>query len=155
MAGGIGGATSGCIAALLSGPDESLEDTAKDGAIGGAIDGALGGLGTIFTTVGRIPCAVGRGAGSADDAVRQAARFFDDTQLHKKVLDQLRLKDYHAFPRIVENFAGDGVVTALRGGDGIVRQQLEIHGVYRGVEGVFRFIRDVDRTITHRMFHPF
>ena len=148
VAGGVGGAISGGVAALFSDPDASLGSSAVDGVISGAIDGVTAGVGTKFLTPGKAAVCAG------DDVARQAAHFFDDTRLTQKVLDQMRLGDYHAFPRVVENFAENGAVRTIRGGDGVARDMLEIFGSYRGRDGVFEFIRESDGLINHRLFRP-
>ena len=60
--------------------------------------------------------------------------------------------DLHSFSDLVTNYAELGKVTSIRGGDGIVRQRLEIPGGYKGQEGAFQFIKEADGLITHRFF---
>ncbi len=67
----------------------------------------------------------------------------------------MNYQDFHSFPRSVEAFADSGIVSRLRGGDGIYRKQLEIPGSYRGRNGNFEFIREPDGEIKHRLFKPF
>jgi filamentous hemagglutinin len=62
--------------------------------------------------------------------------------------------DYHSFPEMVKNYAELGKVIRIRGGDGVVREMLEIPGSYRGQQGVFQFIKEADGTINHRYFKP-
>jgi hypothetical protein len=45
-------------------------------------------------------------------------------------------------------------VKSIVGGDGIVRQMLEIPGSYGGRDGVFLFIREANGAINHRLFVP-
>ena len=66
----------------------------------------------------------------------------------------MKSNDFHAFPQSVEAFEKSGTVSTIRGGDGVLRQILKIPGEYKGRDGVFEFIKDVDGTITHRFFKP-
>ncbi len=61
--------------------------------------------------------------------------------------------DFHGFPESVTAFGGAGTVTEIVGGDGVVRQILQIPGNYRGVDGVFEFIKDAQGWINHRFFN--
>lgn len=58
--------------------------------------------------------------------------------------------DNHAFPKSVKTFQKEGKVTSVKGGDGIVREKLEIPGSYKGKEGNFEFIKESDGSINHR-----
>lgn len=62
--------------------------------------------------------------------------------------------DYHSFPESVTAFDDVGKVKPLTGGDGVVREMLEIPGSYKGKEGVFQFIKEADGSINHRLFVP-
>jgi filamentous hemagglutinin len=72
------------------------------------------------------------------------------------VLEQMRQKpgEFHSFPESVTAFEGAGTVRSITGGDGVVRQMLEIPGSYGRRDGVFQFIKDADGTINHRQFVP-
>lgn len=77
-----------------------------------------------------------------------------DTRYTGKVSQQMKQRDYHAFPLEVDNFAGDGVKNLIRGGDGVLRTKIELHGSYRGRYGVFEWIVEPDNTVNHRLFRP-
>jgi hypothetical protein len=67
--------------------------------------------------------------------------------------------EFHSFPEAVVAFEEAGTVAAIKGGDGVVRQMLEIPGSYttasgRVVDGVFQFIKDANNMINHRLFVP-
>lgn len=83
-----------------------------------------------------------------------ASRFFEGAKYSERVLAQMRGADFHAFPEIVKNYANVGRITAIKGGDGIVRWMLRIPGSYQGRKGVFEFIKGPDGIITHRLFNP-
>ena len=81
-------------------------------------------------------------------------QFFEGTRYSQKVLDQIAREDFHAFPEIVRNFAREGTVETIRGGDGALYQILRIPGSYKGRNGFFEFIKDAAGEITHRYFNP-
>jgi filamentous hemagglutinin len=62
--------------------------------------------------------------------------------------------EFHSFPESVTAFENAGTVKTISGGDGVVRQLLEIPGSYSGGDGVFQFIKEADGAINHRLFVP-
>jgi hypothetical protein len=60
--------------------------------------------------------------------------------------------DFHGFPRVVDNYAKFGRIESLVGRDGISRTKISLPGGYRGREGNFEWIVEVDKTINHRLF---
>lgn len=62
--------------------------------------------------------------------------------------------DFHGFPESVKAFEADGIVTTIKGGDGVTRQMLKIPGEYGGKKGSFEFIKEADGSINHRLFRP-
>lgn len=89
------------------------------------------------------------------------ASFFAGAAYAPRVLGQMAkgAGEFHAFPEAVRAFESLGTVRNVKGGDGIVRQMLEIPGGYkttggRSVEGVFQFLRESDGSISHRLFVP-
>lgn len=71
------------------------------------------------------------------------------------VLEQMKKGDFHAFPESVTGVQDAGKVSKITGGDGIIRDKLEIPGNYRGKDGVFEFIKEADGSINHRLFKPY
>ena len=67
----------------------------------------------------------------------------------------MKQNDFHGFPESVKLFQSDGKVVKIKGKDGIVREQLEIHGTYFGRDGVFKFMKESDGIIKHRYFDPY
>ena len=61
---------------------------------------------------------------------------------------------HHAFPNIVDNYAGYASRFTIVGGDGKERLLLQLEGSLNGVPGVFEWIVDPDpsRGVTHRRF---
>ena len=99
------------------------------------------------------------GAGSAATATSKAASagtksFFEGTRYTDKVVKQMKLADYHGFPESVKAFESQGVVSTIKGGDGVARQMLKIPGEYKGKSGHFEFIKEADGNINHRYFKP-
>jgi len=62
--------------------------------------------------------------------------------------------EFHSFPESVTAFEKAGTLKSVTGGDGVVRQMLEIPGSYGGRDGIFQFIKEADRAINHRLFIP-
>ena len=62
--------------------------------------------------------------------------------------------DFHSFPESVKGFQDAGKVSKLKGGDGVVREKLEIPGSYRGLDGQVEFIKEPNNTINYRLFRP-
>jgi hypothetical protein len=81
-----------------------------------------------------------------------ATDFFEGTKYTDKVKAQMQQGDFHSFPESVEGFQDAGKVSDLIGGDGVVRQKLEIPGGYKGREGSFEFIKEPNGDINHRLF---
>jgi hypothetical protein len=109
------------------------------------------------TSFKMMPFPVGGGlkiVGAAARVAPASADFFAGTRYSPKVIDQMKLGEFHAFPEHVTAFQDAGQVTKLTGGDGIVRDMLKIPGEYRGRTGVFEFIKEPDGQISHRMFKP-
>ena len=84
----------------------------------------------------------------------------DETRFTDKVREQMRpnLKtgktDNHGFPLQVDNFASEGMVTKIKGGDGIVRTKVELPGSLQGRDGTFEWIIEPDGSVNHRLFVP-
>ena len=92
---------------------------------------------------------------------KQGTSFFEGTRYSPEVIRKMNqgVGEFHSFPESVRSFESLGTVRSLKGGDGVVRQILEIRGSYpnpSGIwrDGVFEFIRESDGLITHRFFRP-
>ena len=90
---------------------------------------------------------------------KQGTSFFEGTRYSDKVIGQMNrgAGEAHSFPESVRSFESLGTVRSVKGGDGVVRQILEIRGSYptrNGVrrDGVFEFIKEPDGLINHRFF---
>ena len=105
----------------------------------------LGGGLTHAAAKGVAKRAVTKGGGKADD-------FFEGTKYTNKVKGQMKQGDFHSFPESVKGFQDAGKVSKLKGGDGVVREKLELPGSYRGRDGQFEFIKEPNKTINHRLF---
>ncbi len=127
-------------------------------AIGVAVGGDLAtavGLATLGT--GSFTAIADRLLAPAAEAVEGAPSFFEGASYTSKVLQQMQggVGEFHSFPESVTAFESAGTVRTVTGGDGVVRQVLEIPGSYgRGGNGVFQFIKNADGTINHRLFVP-
>jgi len=82
------------------------------------------------------------------------------TRYSKKVLIQMEhnLKtgqpDFHGFPRIVDNYANFGQKELIKGNDGFNRVKISLDGGYKGLDGYFEWIIEVDKSVNHRLFIP-
>ncbi|MBI4302735.1 MAG: hypothetical protein HY665_00135 [Chloroflexi bacterium] len=72
----------------------------------------------------------------------------------QKVLSQMKIGDYHAFPKIVDNFGAEGVVTKKVGELGL-EIRIRIEGSYNGVAGAFEYGINEANELFHRFFRPF
>lgn len=61
---------------------------------------------------------------------------------------------FHAFPEAVDAFGDTAKKSIIIGGDGISRIKYELDGWYRGKEGTFEYIIELDKTSNHRLFRP-
>jgi RHS repeat-associated protein len=95
-------------------------------------------------------------AGEAAAAKGATTSFFEGTSYTAKVLRQMQggVGEFHSFPESVRAFESAGTTRAITGGDGIVREMIEIPGSYSGREGVFQFTKEADGAINHRLFVP-
>ncbi len=81
-----------------------------------------------------------------------------DTVYSPKVLRQMRVNartaqpDFHAFPRIVDRYAGFGRRELIRGRDGLSRTKITLPGGYQDKNGYFEWIIESNNTINHRIF---
>jgi len=67
----------------------------------------------------------------------------------------MQLNDFHSFPESVKAFQNEGYITPIKGGDGLIRPQLNIPGGYKGYNGTFQFMKEPNGIINHRYFKPF
>ena len=67
--------------------------------------------------------------------------------------------EFHSFPESVQAFESLGSVRTITGGDGVVRQVLDIPGAFRSPNGTvysgsFQFMKEANGVINHRIFVP-
>ncbi|NSZ15605.1 RHS repeat-associated core domain-containing protein [Agrobacterium vitis] len=111
---------------------------------GGAILGALG-----FRVGGAISFSAAKVA-----TPEAPATFFNGANYTTKVQSQMQKGDFHSFPEEVTNYAGAGKTSKIMGGDGEIRNMLQIPGGYNGRTGLFEFIKENNGNINHRKFNP-
>jgi hypothetical protein len=61
---------------------------------------------------------------------------------------------YHSFPESIDDMAGQGTVTKITGGDGVVRTKVELPEAINGKTGKYEWIIEPNNTINHRVFIP-
>jgi hypothetical protein len=124
-----------------------------DASTGARIWGGTGALLSIIPIFSIEGTVASEGLETATTAERS---FFEGTQYTQKVLTQMKggVGEFHSFPESVTAFEKSGSVRTITGGDGVVRQMLEIPGSYNGRDGLFQFIKEADGMINHRLFVP-
>jgi len=165
--------------AIEAGDDEAAAQIAKEFAVSAGIELSIGaalpgsavavkladslkkaGLDDLASTFNAASNGV-EGAGSSatrvsvkltSEKIKNTGDFFGNTTYTSKVLDDIDRGDFHSFPESVKTFQKDGFITRLKGGDGIVREKLEIPGTYKGRKGNFEFIKEPNGEINHRLF---
>ena len=70
----------------------------------------------------------------------------------KKVGSALKNDKYHNFSNIVDNYARYGTKFKIRGGDKRYRTLYQVKGSYNGKKGIFEWIIDPKKGMTHRLF---
>ena len=58
----------------------------------------------------------------------------------------------HAFPSLVDIFVDESSGYPLKGGDGIVRNKIEIPGSINNIPGTFEYIIEPNGDCNHRFF---
>jgi RHS repeat-associated protein len=93
-------------------------------------------------------------------ASRISSNPLQGTNYTPKVFRQMRLNrttgkpDFHAFPRIVDNYAKLGQKELITGADGISRMKISLAGSYQGKQGFFEWIIEANKSVNHRIFNP-
>ena len=82
----------------------------------------------------------------------------NNIEINNPVLDNVRsgsaLKGdaQHAFNDIIDNYAGYATKFTIKGGDGVKRKLYQIKGSLNGKSGIFEWIVDPKKGVTHRRF---
>ena len=109
---------------------------------GGLFSGTIGDRSTVgsFSIVVNHPTGLGPVSNPVTDSIRTGSALKPDV--------------HHAFPDIVDNYAGYASRFTITGGDGKERLLLQLEGSLNGEPGVFEWIVDPDpaRGVTHRRF---
>ena len=63
-----------------------------------------------------------------------------------------KIDKYHNFSNIVDNYANNAKKFKLKGGDGKIRTLYQAKGSLNGKDGVFEWILDKNKGVTHRRF---
>ena len=80
--------------------------------------------------------------------------------IKNKVVDSPRvgsakkIDPHHSFSDIVDNYVEYADVFELVGGDGKIRTLYQLKGSLNGKKGIFEWIYDKERGVTHRRFIP-
>ena len=97
------------------------------------------------------------GAGSAGNFGRTMGRGkrISNPIVNSKRIGSAQKSDlHHSFSNIVDNYAGGAKTFTLKGGDGKLRTLYQIRGSLNGEKGIFEWIYDSSKGVTHRRFIP-
>ena len=72
----------------------------------------------------------------------------------QRVGSALKTDPHHSFNDIVDNYAGSARTFRIKGGDGKTRILYQLKGSLNGQKGIFEWIYDSTRGVTHRRFIP-
>ena len=72
----------------------------------------------------------------------------------KRVGSAKKSDPYHSFSNIVDNYAGSAKSFTIKGGDGKTRTLYQLQGSLNGKRGIFEWIYDGTKGVTHRRFIP-
>lgn len=72
----------------------------------------------------------------------------------KRVGKATKLDSHHAFNDIVDNYANKGKAFTLKGADGKTRRLYQVEGSLNGKDGIFEWIYEKNKGVTHRRFIP-
>lgn len=72
----------------------------------------------------------------------------------KRIGSALKTDSHHSFSDIIDNYAGQAKTFTLKGGDGKTRILYQLKGSLNGQKGIFEWIYDRTRGVTHRRFIP-
>ena len=70
----------------------------------------------------------------------------------KRVGSATKTDKYHSFNDIIDNYAAKGKKFNIKGGDGISRKLYQVEGYLNGKNGVFEWIYENGKGVTHRRF---
>jgi hypothetical protein len=70
----------------------------------------------------------------------------------KRIGKATKTDAYHNFPNVIDNYAGKAKTFPLKGADGKTRELFQIGGSYKGKKGIFEWILDNEKGVTHRRF---
>jgi RHS repeat-associated protein len=97
---------------------------------------------------------LGRGVPGEGANLLRGTRYSDKVRQQMRPHPRTGLPDNHGFPLEVDNFAGEGTVRQIIGGDGVARNKIELRGSYKGRDGTFEWIVEPDGSVNHRLFVP-
>ena len=88
------------------------------------------------------------------DATRATKKVTNPIVRSSRVGKATKLDAHHAFPDIIDNYAGKAKTFSLKGADGKKRKLYQIKGSLNGKNGIFEWILDKEKGVTHRRFIP-
>ena len=97
---------------------------------------------------------IARVADKAADIAKVTKKISNPIVNSKRVGKATKLDIHHAFPDIIDNYAGKAKTFSIKGADGKTRSLYQIKWSLNGKNGVFEWIHDREKGVTHRRFIP-
>ncbi|MDP4118738.1 MAG: hypothetical protein Q8873_06065 [Bacillota bacterium] len=98
---------------------------------------------------------MGAGTGGNFGNTRGSKKTINNPIVNNKRVGSAKKSDpYHSFSNIVDNYADSSKKFSLKGGDGKSRTLYQVQGSLNGKKGVFEWIYDAEKGVTHRRFIP-
>ena len=163
--GAVTGFAAGALAGALTGGgwQDVLAGAARGALTGAAMAVAVVGVAGIIGTIKAQKTANAAWHAHAGEVQRASAvrtmeqnqlNLLVDTTYSLQVQQKMWQDKMHNFPREVENFGALGKITVKSGSDNNIYTFVDIKGSYLGRDGVFEFIINKDKVMTHRFFNP-
>ena len=98
---------------------------------------------------------MGAGAGGNFGNTKGSGKNISNPVVDSKRVGSARKSDpHHSFSDIIDNYAGNAKSFTLKGGDGKTRTLYQVQGSLNGIKGIFEWIYDSSKGVTHRRFIP-
>ena len=136
------GAATHAATELVNGRTPTVEGTFAAGITSGVLSAGAKAVGNLLSTSKGTVNNIGRSSNNLGRTIN------NDVLNAPRVGSALKTDPYHAFPNIVDNYAGDAVKFPIKNG-----QLYQLSGSLNGIEGRYEWIIQGGNT-THRLFVP-
>ena len=98
---------------------------------------------------------MGAGSGGNFGRTKGSGKNISNPIVNSKRVGSAQKSDpHHSFSDIVDNYVGNAKTFTLKGGDGKTRTLYQVQGSLNGKKGIFEWIYDSNKGVTHRRFIP-